>query len=628
MPVRVVCPECGATTSLADESPKKTVDCRQCGKELPVPGAKSAGPPPLPARSGPPKLPTADPEFEVLEDEDVGEPVPVRSRVEEDEEEEDLADDTPRPGTVRDRDDVEDDESDDRSRRQAAARARLRGEDPDDDDEPPRHRSRVDDSEDDDEDEDEDDRPRRRVPAGQTSKAKLFLVLGLLAFLFVGGGGGAVAYYFWHKSAPDLAGNNPPLSDDDWVNFRDQSKTPAPKPVDPKPADPKPVEPKPVEPKPVEPKPVEPMPIEPKPKITKPIEPKPKITKPIEPKPIEPKPPAFAVGATLVNPAKTKQPIEPAVMSAAHVEIALPGPIKDVCVGGGGRFLILHIPTVRKLAIFDTSTLKLVRSITLGSDDVLFAAGMTKLMVVYPDEKLVTRWDLTTFKLEADVTLTAVAKPTSAAMGSATDGPLVLTGIPAQGVAAKLGLIFLDQTSMAEVRVDKIDGEFKVGFFSPSHLRVAADGNTIGGWYAQLQPTGLQIARLQGNAISGSYLPESVGHVTPTANGKLVGTEKGMFDVRALPSGERKCVVPAIQGIGNLELSGAVGSKQEVTVSLPGSTKSETFADLPGFDGKRDPFERDNPNLTLDKRLFLVPDAKVLVVIPPAAKMLHVYGVK
>ncbi|HKB00746.1 MAG TPA: hypothetical protein VKD90_00940, partial [Gemmataceae bacterium] len=45
---------------------------------------------------------------------------------------------------------------------------------------------------------------------------------------------------------------------------------------------------------------------------------------------------------------------------------------------------------------------------------------------------------------------------------------------------------------------------------------------------------------------------------------------------------------------------------------------------LPGFDGKRDPFERDNP-LPLDKRLFLVPEAGILVVVPPTADRLHVY---
>ena len=52
------------------------------------------------------------------------------------------------------------------------------------------------------------------------------------------------------------------------------------------------------------------------------------------------------------------------------------------------------------------------------------------------------------------------------------------------------------------------------------------------------------------------------------------------------------------------------------------------FDDLPGFDGKRDPFERDNPTLALDHRLFLVPDAKILIVVPPAANKLHVYRVE
>ncbi len=66
MPVRAVCPECGATTTIDEASPQKAIECRQCGKQVPVPGAKPGGPPPLPKSESAP----ADAGFEVLDDEE------------------------------------------------------------------------------------------------------------------------------------------------------------------------------------------------------------------------------------------------------------------------------------------------------------------------------------------------------------------------------------------------------------------------------------------------------------------------------------------------------------------------------------------------------------------------------
>ena len=73
----------------------------------------------------------------------------------------------------------------------------------------------------------------------------------------------------------------------------------------------------------------------------------------------------------------------------------------------------------------------------------------------------------------------------------------------------------------------------------------------------------------------------------------------------------------------------STGENRPIAVWEPGrDAPIAGFDNVPGFDGKRDPFERDNPNLALDKRLFLVPDARVLVVLPPAADKLHVYKIE
>src|SRR5262249_52508874 len=147
-----------------------------------------------------------------------------------------------------------------------------------------------------------------------------------------------------------------------------------------------------------------------------------------------------------------------------------------------------------------------------------------------------------------------------------------------------------------------------------------------------LRPSGLQIARLAGNTIGGAYVGDTVGHVTPGPDGQTVFTEKGMYSSKGEPTGKREAVVPAVHGNWFVTLApNAKGPEGAQRVSVWEVSKNAPLVerdDLPGFDGKRDPFERDNPTLALDRRLFLVPDAKLLVVVPPAANKLHVYRVE
>lgn len=337
-------------------------------------------------------------------------------------------------------------------------------------------------------------------------------------------------------------------------------------------------------------------------------------------------------GAKLVQESSGRLPIAPPEMKDLHAEVALPGPIKDACVAGGGRYLIFHCASVKKLAVFDVNKLEITHTITVNSDEILFAASMEKLLVIYPDEKVVLRYSLASFKLETDINLEVRQRATAAAMGSATAGPLILGGIPAQNNASKMALTFLDVDTMKEIAIDKAEGDFKVTFGAAANLRASADGRTLGAWLTQLRPSGLQVARLSGNTIGGSYLADSVGHVTPGPDGQTIFTEKGMYTTKGEPTGKRESAVPAVQGNWFLTLAASMkgpSGAQRVSVWQMGMDAAlAEFEDLPGFDGKRDPFDRDNPTLALDRRLFLVPDAKILIVVPPAANKLHVYRVE
>src|SRR5262249_1625461 len=108
-------------------------------------------------------------------------------------------------------------------------------------------------------------------------------------------------------------------------------------------------------------------------------------------------------------------------------------PAGDVCVGGGGRFLLLHLPRERKLAVFDANEAKVVKYLPVPEDKPLLAAGRDQLVVGLPESNVLQRWSLATFEREAAVPAPQPGALKALAMGSATAGPLLVVG--ADGLA-------------------------------------------------------------------------------------------------------------------------------------------------------------------------------------------------
>ena len=73
--------------------------------------------------------------------------------------------------------------------------------------------------------------------------------------------------------------------------------------------------------------------------------------------------------------------IIPPVMAQERVIKRLPALFKEVVVGGGGRYLIFHLPKLKKLAIFDISESRITKYIPLTEDDVTFAAGLDSVVI-------------------------------------------------------------------------------------------------------------------------------------------------------------------------------------------------------------------------------------------------------
>ncbi len=135
---------------------------------------------------------------------------------------------------------------------------------------------------------------------------------------------------------------------------------------------------------------------------------------------------AQASGMIPIVEPRSKPNIQPPVLPNERIEIVMPSKIEDLIVGGGGRFLIAHLQERRELVIFDVNQGGIVRILPLANDEVRITAGMTKLMILYTQSKIIQRWGLETFQRESSATLNTGGVIRAVSMGSASEGPLLV----------------------------------------------------------------------------------------------------------------------------------------------------------------------------------------------------------
>jgi hypothetical protein len=236
---------------------------------------------------------------------------------------------------------------------------------------------------------------------------------------------------------------------------------------------------------------------------------------------------------------------EPAESSSAipdpklkdRVEVKLGEAFEQVCTGGAGRYLIFHLKKAKKLAVFDVSQVKVVHQIDTPADDVLYAAGLDKLMVVAPTQRFLQRWDLRSGKREKTAPLPEGGPVLKALMGCSGRGPLLL-------FADKV----LKQWDVEKMEPAAGDGSYLSG--DPDHdfqARVSAEGKAVVLWHAGLSGVQYGLVRLKQpkNTIAKSPDGHSFnGHwALPNADASLVFRSGGGIydgDMRILAAGTFK----------------------------------------------------------------------------------------
>jgi hypothetical protein len=295
-------------------------------------------------------------------------------------------------------------------------------------------------------------------------------------------------------------------------------------------------------------------------------------------------------------------------------EVPLGEAFDKFCVGGAGRYYVFHLKEAKKLAVFDVSQMKVVQKLDVGADDVLFTAGLDKLVVVLPSEKLVQRWDLHTLKREKAVPLDDDHAVLKVLMGSASKGPVLLwTG-------GKVAFRDLESMQPLEVKGDVMNGDKTYDF----RLRVSADGQTFMGWHNGIGPTTFGLMRLDGPQVTLLQTPDAFSFngrwAVPSADGSLVfryGSGVYSADLKVV-SGElfkESVLMPTEDPRFFLALRGLNKPASEVSICTAADRRSVyTIKDL----------EKTDPGTTAvewglfqgEPRFRYVPSANVFLTIP------------
>ncbi len=327
--------------------------------------------------------------------------------------------------------------------------------------------------------------------------------------------------------------------------------------------------------------------------------------------PPNPRPPAD-------RPEPREAGIKPAPLMADREERPLPSAVGDICVGGGGRFLILHLPRDRKLAVFDVNEAKIVKYLPVPDDNVKLAAGMDVLIVALPSSNVLQRWSLTTFEREATVPCPVNGVVHGVAMGSASRGPLVVCS----GAGDRFGrneITLLDPQNFKESDAVPRDRGGPNAGFDPRvvPVRVSADGRVVvgvggGGWV------------LEGKTYKSYPLPAAT---IPGPDGRTLYSPGQLFSSEGKPLGQpigghgrMVWYLPALHGplYFSLNETAKEGRPDRATlrfsVHLPGDTRPlvslpflESLDTLTDWRGGVPPFVR---------HVYLIPDAKLLVILP------------
>ncbi|MBW3542409.1 MAG: serine protease [Planctomycetes bacterium] len=298
--------------------------------------------------------------------------------------------------------------------------------------------------------------------------------------------------------------------------------------------------------------------------------------------------------------------ITPPALAEEKVVKRLPEPFREMCLGGGGRYFIFHLPPVKRLAVFDINEARITGYIPVDDDRVSFAAGLESLVLGLPEKGVLERWSLSTFERELSAYPPFSDEVMVVLMGHASNRFVVVNGR------------FLDLTTLRPVPIHDERGNDVV--WEPDKGRlVSADGTVFGTWSTRYSPGTATTFVLEGNVVK-RYDEGAMGHIVPGPDGKTVFTAQGVASATLKRVGPDDALpgycLPAVRGNYFLSLSSAEdGHGGSVTLHLLGHPRPISRLRTIEHGLKFNAWDREEFGVW--RRIFLVPQANVIVVLPP-----------
>jgi hypothetical protein len=323
------------------------------------------------------------------------------------------------------------------------------------------------------------------------------------------------------------------------------------------------------------------------------------------------------VGADAHEPVGSLPTIQPPPMQGETQEIPLPGTVDEIAVGGGGRYLVFYSKALGKIGVFDVNQLKIAGYIPAGDGDAVFAAGATKLIVVSNGSSVVARYDLATQQRELTQNIDVGGAVKVALMGSASHGPAIIGTPNLYGMQMSI-------VDLETLKATPFTPDGNAASTSGNNFRISAEGNVMGMWSSLVSPTGLNSFVKAGNNWTKYNEHTSVGYIVPSPTGKYLYTVTGVYTNQlrqVIPAPQDRnpqhLSIPAVHGPFALTLSTALrGQKKERPdlFHLKVEGDDRPVARIPGLSAvAAEGEEWLGDAFTPDKRLFLIPDARLVV---------------
>jgi hypothetical protein len=183
-----------------------------------------------------------------------------------------------------------------------------------------------------------------------------------------------------------------------------------------------------------------------------------------------------------------------------------------------------------------------------------------------------------------------------------------------------------------------LDGQLTGKGFEGAHIRrrfaASSDGSLFTSWIPGISPNGMASLIQKDNQWLSHYEHDSAGALIPGASGQFIYTSQGVYTPKWVNINPTKgTYIPALNSrfFLHIDQPATLAQKKadkETRITLHFEGEDRVLANVPGLDLPPNLYQAIVNDLPNDKRVFFIPDAKLIITITNDAQMgLHHFDV-